>query len=339
MSKYKLMRFENFRYLDSFYPFKLSWMITTRCNINCNFCFLPCLLRKEEIHSIPVKDVLQWCKKHKIFSLEVFGGEPFLEIDRLIEIIKNTKKGEPYLSRISTNGTIYNKKVGKLLRDLENFQQLQVSLDVSDSNSYFDIKGKDYFDNVINNIKNYVRDKVPVSLSVVLSTQNFHMIVDLIKLAEQLDVKNISFDGMMCNNANSAYHNCHLTYLEMIELKNKLTNMKSSKVKIILNNSYNSKGHNYNNCMAGFTEMTLLPNGDIYPCSLCLSDNDLKLGSIYKGIDKERNEKLKKFLKYRVSSKCRNCELPSICDGACKLVQLQRVKSFYKTIGCDDIGN
>lgn len=330
------MKLGNFRYTNSFYPFNLSWMITTNCNIDCSFCFLSCMLKKRKYdgEEVAIDNVLSWCKRHKIFTLEVLGGEPFLEKNKLIEIIDKTRGGFPCLTRISTNGTIYDEKIIEALTKNFYFKQLQISLDTASPKTYFDLKGKDYYSVVIDNIRKFNKKKVPISVSVVLSTRNYNEIDKIIEIIHDLKVKNISFDGVMSCYSNLKFHKNHLKYREMVHIKNMLSKIEVQDVNVILNSSHSIKG----NCSAGFTEMAMLPNGDLYPCSVCVSNNALKIGNIKYGINKNYSFELERFLNLRINNKCQECKLPSICDGACKLVQIENSNKFFKDIvKCDEI--
>ena len=31
--------YNEYKFKNDFFPFKISWMLTTNCNFNCNYCF------------------------------------------------------------------------------------------------------------------------------------------------------------------------------------------------------------------------------------------------------------------------------------------------------------
>lgn len=328
--------YNEYKFKNDFFPFKISWMLTTNCNFNCNYCFLPYSFRKRCYREVDIGKVLKRLREWGVFGLELIGGEPLLRKERLEKIIKITARKPPFVTRISSNGMLYNQDIAKELQKSRYFKQMQISLDAASENTYKEIRGSGKFFLVIENVKKYIDSKIPVSLSMVLNRKNYHEIDDFVNLGEKLGVSSVSFDGLMCNFSNQSFHDAHLNYLDMFNLKEKLENLTSDKIEIKLNNSHLNNGL----CAAGLLEFTMLPNGDLYPCAVCVENKNLKIGNVFTGIDKNRTEELKGFIHYKLPQVCLNCKIPSICDGACKFTQIALGKSFFSDrVGCHEINS
>lgn len=131
------------------YPSMLEIQLTNGCNLNCKFCNSKARNKQDTLDLSTLIKFIAQVSKHglKAVTLEG-GGEPSL-YDNLAELVLYLRKLDIQCG-IITNGT--NK-----LSDVvcENLQYIRVSLDSYDTSSYLNIKGRDYFDNVIDNIKYY----------------------------------------------------------------------------------------------------------------------------------------------------------------------------------------
>ncbi|AWR95246.2 SPASM domain-containing protein [Acidianus brierleyi] len=72
-------------------------------------------------------------------------------------------------------------------------------------------------------------------------------------------------------------------------------------------------------CSAGFSNITIMPNGDIYSCYMLSYDNRFYMGNIINGLNNYRLFKVQNFLKY-VNVKtnidqCRTCDIMKICNA------------------------
>lgn len=83
-------------------PYRLMVKINNRCNYRCKTCGIwnedqKTTLSKNKVEKIAEK------YKGKIYFLSITGGEPFLEEERLLDLINEIKKKNKLLKRISIN--------------------------------------------------------------------------------------------------------------------------------------------------------------------------------------------------------------------------------------------
>lgn len=86
----------------SFIPTEIIFSVTESCNLNCKHCFVsrsPKKLDKEAS-----KQFLLSCKNTNIDKVGFSGGEPFLNMDFLIDLIKFCVEQDFMFDQITTNG-------------------------------------------------------------------------------------------------------------------------------------------------------------------------------------------------------------------------------------------
>lgn len=107
----------------------ISIELSRRCNLDCAHC----MRGNSENLSISVDLLNKFFDEVKSTNvLVISGGEPFMcyeEIKSLIDVIKN-KKVLVSSVVIVTNGTIYDKRIYKLLE--ENFEQIEINISIDD---------------------------------------------------------------------------------------------------------------------------------------------------------------------------------------------------------------
>src|ERR1700684_3301075 len=134
-------------------PVCLYLETTNRCNLLCTTC--PRTFETLE----PEKD-MSWelftsiiDQYPKIARVVLHGiGEPMLvkELPRMVRYLKD--RGVYVL--FNTNGTLLNKNNGRAMID-SGLDELRVSLDASNRESYLAIRGKNYFDRILHNVRTF----------------------------------------------------------------------------------------------------------------------------------------------------------------------------------------
>lgn len=111
-------------------PFELSWQVTNKCNLNCEYCYdhasraLKNDLSTEQCHKI-----IENISKLKIYDVALEGGEPFMRKD-ILDLIKHLKEKGIFLD-IITNGYLITDKIIYTLRSLldKRTDYIQISID------------------------------------------------------------------------------------------------------------------------------------------------------------------------------------------------------------------
>ena len=90
-----------------------------------------------------------------------------------------------------------------------------------------------------------------------------------------------------------------------------------------------TKGYKVNTCVAGYSSLTILPNGDVYPCRRL----PIYVGNVLKQSLEEIFYKSKELRKLRnpgnINIRCQNCPYFDECLGGAKCVSYGYWKDSY----------
>jgi|GEM_PF-2343670 len=300
------------------FPKRISYFITYKCNFSCPYCYLP----EEFFHKRKEKtvtEIIRAFQKIGIEQIDVLGGEPFLEQEKLNNFLTSCLNASIKIKSISTNGLIINNETLSLLETIKGVTVL-VSLDAATPATYKIIRNSPYFFRVIENIKVLVERKIRVVLGFTITKDNFKEIGKFMTLARRLKVNGISVGSYIPVGRGQKIENRFLNNEEMIWIYNLIKKNKD------LLNIYGIKEKG---CPAGTEELAIIPNGDVYPCGLFINFKETKLGNIFdKEIDFSSHKYFSDLLKCEIPNRCLSCCLPSLCPGACKAFIYSKFRSF-----------
>ena len=192
-------------------PDYVGILLTKRCNLKCKMCDIrkkPKEIRNEldfkNIKKI-VDDVADW----GVSTVTLSGGEPFLRKD-FFKIAHYVTNKIPHTA-INTNLTLINEKVAEKLCELPFHKfHLEVSLDGIDAETHDNIRGvKGAFSRLIEGVKTIRRvcDKnktdIYIGVTFVWMEDNFEQVVDLVKMAEEMNFYNVSIMPVLVTNTNA----------------------------------------------------------------------------------------------------------------------------------------
>jgi uncharacterized protein len=300
----------------------LQLMITNKCNMNCKYCFANNgNYNKLEQHmdsSDGVKIIDSLFNEYKeIKEISFFGGEPLINYKIIEEICLHIEKNYPIPKySIVTNLTYLNDEIIKILK--KHNIRITVSLDgpkeINDINRIFK-NGKSTFNIVYNNLKKISKEtKLLKAIEVTYTGKG-----DKKEIVKYLKKEfNISF--IVLNNSievtnkkrNKFFYNRNLSK----EIKNKLEifiefGVMDRSLFLIFQKIGLKEFKNYY-CEVGENRISIMPNGDIYPCQLLVKDFDDLGNVILDGI--KNNLKIKEFIK-RIKKSTKNFEECDTCKA------------------------
>jgi uncharacterized protein len=129
---------------------------TFNCNMNCSYCFY----KKNSSKYISVDKFREAFKKFlkisKNPSVVFLGGEPLINKEQLIKLIRKIKKESNEIPvTVFTNGTLLEKKIIKFFK--ENNIKIVVSIDgpqnINDKSRKYKFSSKSPFKSIISKIK------------------------------------------------------------------------------------------------------------------------------------------------------------------------------------------
>lgn len=184
-------------------PTYIQIEISNRCNLSCKYCAASRDLMKgsgrdmslAEFKKI-INDIL--ARKNYFPTIQLaFRGEPFMNRDACSMIKYATDRG--LFVVINTNGILMNKSLNKGLI-LSRLNQLIISVDSINKETYESVRIGGKFEVLINNIKDLVRQKkecrsrLPfIELQYIVTKNTEDEIDDFMKLSKSLGVDNMRF--------------------------------------------------------------------------------------------------------------------------------------------------
>jgi len=263
------------------YSFKLEKLrisLTTRCNLNCIKCDIP-KMKKVELDTNQIKNAIKDASKLGAKSISLTGGEPTVRED-IFDIIRYASKKNMEVGMV-TNGTLVDENFAIELAK-SGLDHINVSLDGLKEKDE-KIRGKGNFEKTVNAIKHLNGRISSISIETVILKENYLYLTDVLKLASNLNIKNISFqlfsDRFLIQKNKKRISNLEIKGNEIEKLKreidkliilSKLYGININDKYLQLVPDYLSKNLNFllmkQNCLAPFRQFAISPNGDVKTC-------------------------------------------------------------------------
>lgn len=350
--KFKLIQrgFANFKNINADYtkfenkyqPKHFCIELTQNCNLRCKYCFRDFEdIDKNSISEDMVKKIcnyiIKYCKQNKIhhISLQAWGGEPLLCIDKIV-LIKKYFDNSNIKATISveTNGTLITPEVAKIIH--ENNINVGISLDGYESIHDFQrtyLNNKPTFSDIMKGIENLNNAGHSFGILAVVTNYSADAIDEILDFfAKKLNCKGVRFNMIHpCENDvfNMAF-DINKADIFSEKLLNKLislneegyhiteTNINSKLENLLINNDggfCKAKG-----CQYGKYQVTFDSKGNIYPCELTQCPEEL-LGNIEDNSNLNElilnsNKRQSFFIKDQ-EDQCKECSFWCGCRGGC----------------------
>ncbi len=307
--------------------------LTSGCNMNCSYCYAHPTDRQDMTWEI-AENAIKYGYKTSPHNLGIifFGGEPLLKKDLVKKSIffssnlfQNTGF-KPHF-KITTNGLLLDENFMKFSNSVN--LAVALSIDGVETAHNYHRKTKDG-----NNTFNFVEEK----LDLLLSYQPYASIY----MTVTPETVNHYFDSVLyLFNKGVKYLIVSLNYAgnwtsdEIIELKNQYKRLAILYERMILDQKkfYFSpfeikfasriKGEMYecDKCHLGMRQVSISPDGSIYPCVQFVNKPEYKIGNVFNGIDLDYRNKLFDISSHNKS--CEKCVLKTRCNNNCSCLNIQ----------------
>lgn len=299
-------------YFPFFYPKKIYFDITYRCNLKCKYCYIDKKDQnwynralKEEMSLEQIKSTIDDLAVQGIELISLIGGEPFVRKDlpEIIEYIYN-KNIEV---NINTNGTIINSPILRILKKYK--PNLQISLDGPTPKSHDYFRGKGSFSKTVKNTNIFQKNNIPVNLNFVATKRNTILSYKMYKFSKLLNVNNISIIPFTrigggknkIENLNLSFMNyLYIHFLKYILLNSKSTHFHIADCDIYFACHVDNKGNVH---LCPHMPRTL-PFGNI---------SKTKLIELWRSYNR-----MTFFDKEKIKSPCKDCVFLEYCSNGCK---------------------
>ncbi len=311
----------------------LQWHLLEQCNLRCSHCYQSTEAYKtgalgfEELLSIleQFKELMFFLQsihgKGQVRShLTLTGGEPliFAQLFAFCEILQS----EGISFSILTNGTLIDEKIAARLALLKP-SFVQVSIDGPEE-SHNRIRGQGNYKRAICGISQLIKKNIPTQISFTAHRENYHDFPRVAQAGRELGVTKVWADRLVPLGQGSSDLELlmspqeTLEFLEIMKLERNKNSKHSTQIVMHRALQFLVTGQKPYRCSAGWSLLTLLPNGDLLPCRRMprVVGNVLQQGmeEIYRKQD---------FLialrdRHRVSRGCEKCFFSNACGGGLK---------------------
>lgn len=310
------------------------------CNLRCKYCFAetgdfggPRGIMSLETGKKAIDFLLEQSVGRKNLELDFFGGEPFMNLDVVKELVKYGRErekecGKVFRFTITTNAMIMKQED----IDFLNKEMYNVVLSIDGRKEVHDrmrkdAGGKGSYDTAMKNAKKFLNQRGEEQYYVrgTFSAYNLDFTQDVLSLIDN-GFEQISIEPAVVEDKYEyAIKEEHLPtiYKEYEKL-----------VDIYLDKRKNGPWFNFfhfmldledgpclykrlSGCGAGCEYIAVTPEGEIYPCHQFVGDKDYLLGTLDDGI--KRKDIMDTFACSTVLTKedCKNCWAKYLCSGGC----------------------
>ena len=314
----------------------LQWHVTERCNLRCSHCYQDGHAGADPNFEDLLKVLAQfqellagWRREARPVPVRghitVTGGEPFVRRDflQLLEVLSANRAHFSFA--ILTNGSLIDAAMAARLRKLGP-RFVQVSVEGSQA-THDRIRGPGSFERTVAALNHLVRAGVPALISFTAHRANFREFPEVARLGRRLRVARVWADRLIPWGTGAALQEQVLTPDETREFFNIMLKARAQAVhswfgrtEIAMHRAlqFSLAGGRPYHCAAGDTLVTVLPNGDLYPCRRM----PIRVGNVMETRLEELYYSSDLFCALRnrhlVSAGCQDCFYAGLCRGGLK---------------------
>ena len=315
--------------------------VSQRCNLTCPYCYVNKGLFDYETKPIPrmeaptadsiVDKIHSHFPQFETYGYHFYGGEPLMNFDAIRRIVDAAERKAAASKtktdyHITTNGTLLNREIANFM-DAHRFT-VYFSIDGDQENhdqlrKY--INGKGSYEDVEHNLA-YLRSRPGVHLigsSVIRAGFRLGKAIDLLEQhgARQCKAERVRLREDDELALRGEEHTDYLKdiqgliehYIQYLSSGRKPMDFRlSSKILQVL-----TKTRRDFFCPAGDHMFGISADGEVYPCALHVGRPQSKLGNIYDGVDKGKQEAFRHNFSPDNQKECSTCWTRHLCGGGC----------------------
>jgi len=317
-----------------------TFHLSNTCNMKCDYCYVfenksnykPLIMSKD----IAFKAIDMSSLNASRVGIIFFGGEPLLHREIIEDVIKYSKEklgSCNYFFKMTTNGLLLDES----FIDFSVKENIFIAISIDGTKNSHDKHRKDSsglgtYDVVIENAKQLLKKK---PYSPVLMTINPDTVDEYC-----LGVKSlfeIGFSYIICSLNYSAdwtdddmkklSHQYELMadfYYEHMILEDKFY---LSPFEVKISSHVNNKTYRHERCELGKRQISIGPDGKLYPCVQFVGDPKYIIGNIDYGIDENRRLELF-YQNEKEKPECDRCFIRSRCNHYCACLNKQTTGSI-----------
>lgn len=322
--------------------FHLCIAPTMKCNFSCFYCFEEGNKNLSTMNEDVEEALVRYIESNKDnqISINWFGGEPMLAIEKILSISRKlNEKKIVFSSSMVTNGSLLNKRnIEKL--DILHLTHIQISLDgltdVHDNRRCFK-NGTPSFDIILSNIDNFINStSIPLYIQVTIDKTNQTAYEDILSSFKQkyptLLGKRIQIG---CNfvQDRTGFEQSSVCYTNEEIFNKKIANIKTGEINEL---TPFLPGISYPCMYRHIKSFCIDPSGNMYKCLEHLGDPQYKIGNILEGKISQRKMVMATFQEDPfINTECLSCNVFPVCGGGCPVDRIK--KKINHEIDCCSI--
>lgn len=308
---------------------ELKLYLTYTCNLNCKYCYESrsgitsvhkCSSMKEETALKAVDLYLEKIAPNSKANLIFHGGEPLLYFNTIRNVINYANK----LSKVknvsfnysfTSNGILIDKNIVNYLKENNNVS-LSLSLDGQESTHNLnrrDKYGQGSFNKVMKGLKMLMDNNCDFSVRLTITPDTIKYLENNVEWLIRLGVKDIriSLDFFEC--WDNLYEQVQMSYEKLIKIY--LDNRPIIKIDLFEGKIVNFliDGRIFF-CNAGYNKFVIGTEGELYPCSYVVGNDEFIFGTLKDGVYTNKREVvMDKYYDFNYKN-CDNCEIAYFCQ-------------------------
>jgi radical SAM protein with 4Fe4S-binding SPASM domain len=304
------------------------WICTQACNLRCTYCYQEALIaRPSELSTIEAIDLVDQVVEAGAQTLVFTGGEPFSRRDLLRIALHSKERG--LMTNVITNGHFITRR--NIATISQTFDLVTVSLDHMRPEHHDRHRGERSWLRAKNAINLLLEAGVQVDVNSVLSRSGISDIEGLLRI-QTLGITQHNITARFPMGRGSLENNDDLTPQDLLGLSDRLVVSQQTmhnaqdtvegRGRVRREGDYSRKGLRRQHCGAGLSEVSVDPEGWVYPCKLLQY-------SQYKGEnirvkrlkDVYANGSVMQEARRQIADNlipCKTCIIKNYCGGGCR---------------------
>lgn len=306
-------------------PETVFFDITPHCNLRCRHCYSSDNPNYVQKSFSEICHILSQLSHAGVFKIDIVGREPLMrqDIERIIEYASLKK----FIIKISTNGTLINDDIAKMLSNYA-VKSVQISIDSVLQKKHNEFRRSwNAYERTIKGIKLLKRYDVKICIATTLTSFNWYELEDIIRLSYEMGAYHYRTRLLIGDQKTNHFQINKRQYKETVRLLNDLRNNYDDMTIEQLHHSFlfeKDKEYDINKsitvpCGAGIFRCSLTYDFRITPCIALAHLYSSSIKSSF--VDEWRNNNV--FDRWlgifkAIKGKCRVCGYRYLCGGGCR---------------------
>ncbi|MGA3244058.1 MAG: radical SAM protein [Bacteroidota bacterium] len=307
--------------------------LTTGCNLNCGYCYAPPVRRQDMTEDIARKSV-EYCRKIAPLNAGIifFGGEPLMRKDLIRSAISychelEKRDGGHSHFKVTTNGTLLDEEFLDYCREV----RLSVALSCDGTRDAHDYhrrfpSGAGSFDIVDSKLELLLKYQPYASCYLVVTHETVDCYYESVRYLFAKGVRYIVASLNYAGNwTEGSLRTLRRQYTLLAKLYEGMTldqrKFYFSPFETKLASHIKNEDGTCDKCHLGMRQISVGPDGSIYPCVQFVGREEYRIGDVESGIDFAKRNHLHELSTEPAT--CAECSIQPRCRNRCSCLNIQ----------------